>query len=692
MTSLRARVSGNSEREGEAPVALKAAEEVRTDRGQPIHAQDEAPIPEPPIRSGAGAILFSVTLALFWAGAAGAFLWGYYGLEGLRSLGPHLIAFAVIMTFLPPFLFVACAFALARALTMVDTAQRLAAAADRLTRADDGAVESAQRLGRAVRRELDSLSHGLDSAFNRMRALENVLEERIAQLDDANARADVKSQAIAARLRDEREGIETLTHSIEIAAGNASETLAGRAAQLETLIGQVGEELKAAGQLLDTQSTQFREAAAKAAEAPFSAAVELDEKAKLIETAADNAVSRAEFVLGRQERQRTAMNELVARLNAEGVHFEKVLKAQKAAIEHASEMLSKEAAHLNALTEEGFGRVEATMASASERAAKITAGFGHDAGQVRAAAEAAATAMSRLIGSLREAMKNAQELMEQTTADAKVRSKNFVGEAMESSDQLLRAAAKVAEQTEKARAALAHAAQEAERHFVAIPGVAQQEAQRVREAMRSETERMLDMSARTLATLRSHASSTKTNGAPAQGDGSPETIGDGLRGVARRMTAPRRKNDAAPKSRFELSDVLAAAESPDDKKPALRPNAISALGSLQAALSDLASDLETAMDESDSTELWRRYLDGDRSAFARKFAKSIGPETVDRITQLYRDNSRFHAAADAYLEEFETLLARARESDRDGFLASTMLSADTGKIYLVVAYALGRLE
>jgi hypothetical protein len=494
-----------------------------------------------------------------------------------------------------------------------------------------------------------------------------------------------------------REGIEELAARLDEASLRAAELLAGKSAALKAMIEAAGSELKAAGQTLDSQADQFRAAAQNAAQAPQSAAVELDRQAKSIQAVGEAAAARAEFVLARQERQRIAMLDLLARLNQDADAFQLAMEKHHATVEKSATVMTGEAQRLNDLAAEGVARIDAAAAGASERSTQHAAGFQRDAEQVKQTVDTVTAGILALMQTLREAAANAQALISDSTAEAKRRSAEMVGEAMAQCEQLLRAASSVAEEADKARDQLSQAAETAERHIVSLPGIATKEAQRVRETVRAETEQILDISARAIATLQSrsrHRAGEPEALSRAGGPAAPESMGEGLRGLARRITGPKRKNESRPaepvSGSYSLSAVLAAADAGGQKSPRHQGN-VASLAGLQTMLADLAGDLSDLGDHSADPALWRRYLDGDRAVFARTLAGAMGPESIDRIAALYRDNPRFHDAADTYLAEFESMLMRAREGDRDGFFASTLLSADTGKLYLAIAYALGRL-
>jgi delta 1-pyrroline-5-carboxylate dehydrogenase len=175
-----------------------------------------------------------------------------------------------------------------------------------------------------------------------------------------------------------------------------------------------------------------------------------------------------------------------------------------------------------------------------------------------------------------------------------------------------------------------------------------------------------------------------------------EPEAEGLKGLARKLTA-RKSPDRNPRDSktWEMKTLLAAAEQDGGAVPArsdrMGLNTAATLGALELALADMAIDLSALDNSQPGDEDWKRYLAGDRAVFARRLADTIDDQAVERITTLYRDDKRFHDAADAYLAEFENLLARARQGDGGGLLTSTLLSADTGKVYLAIAYALGRL-
>jgi hypothetical protein len=531
--------------------------------------------------------------------------------------------------------------------------------------------------------EVESLSGSLDAAA--ARAHEN-LAGRAAQMKNTVETAEgVLHQRV-----------EALAEALIAAAARASETVAGRTAQLKATLETVEGTLKMAAQSLDVQAAGFRAAANAAADAPLAAATELGRAAGRIQEASDAAMGRAEFVLARHEKHRAGLNEQLQKLKDDADAFETALSQQRSSMESALAALTAEAQKFESAAGDAERHLDLMMANAASRAGQLTAAFATESEKLRQTGEAAAKVLGALVANLNDAGTGAQALIADSTNRAKQEARLLVGEAMAECERLLRGAGEMQSEAGRIRELLAGTADNLERHLLRLPGLAQEEAKRVRLLVATETEQILDLSARTLSTIHSRASHKPAAAPPPsdpQAPPAPEPEPEGLKALARKLTARPRKKDAPADSKsWEMKALLAAVESGEAENRALRPGNAAALGALELALADLAVDL-SALDEAaePADEDWKRYLAGDRAVFARKLAGAIDAQAVDRIATLYRDDERFHAAADSYLGEFETLLAKAREGDGGGLLTSTMLSADTGKIYLAIAYALGRL-
>ncbi len=145
---------------------------------------------------------------------------------------------------------------------------------------------------------------------------------------------------------------------------------------------------------------------------------------------------------------------------------------------------------------------------------------------------------------------------------------------------------------------------------------------------------------------------------------------------------------AAPASAFDrgqagwLSSLLAAASRDEPAAPS--PKAAETLDALALEISGL-------VDNAAAVEMWDRWRRGDTAAVSRRLYTEAGQQAFDEIRRRYRSDPPFRDTTTRYMQEFERLLAKVSQSDRDGAQWRAYLLSNTGKVYTILAHASGRL-
>lgn len=109
-------------------------------------------------------------------------------------------------------------------------------------------------------------------------------------------------------------------------------------------------------------------------------------------------------------------------------------------------------------------------------------------------------------------------------------------------------------------------------------------------------------------------------------------------------------------------------------------------------LQAIAIDLCRFLEDDPPHDLLKRYRNGERNVFARRLAGSLGSEHLQMIAQKHRTDREFRDTVDRYVQQFETLLEHTARNDRDNVLVETYLASQTGKVYMTLATATGRLS
>ncbi|MGH6735699.1 MAG: hypothetical protein ACRECX_06420 [Methyloceanibacter sp.] len=103
-------------------------------------------------------------------------------------------------------------------------------------------------------------------------------------------------------------------------------------------------------------------------------------------------------------------------------------------------------------------------------------------------------------------------------------------------------------------------------------------------------------------------------------------------------------------------------------------------------------ELARAIDARNAADVWYRLRAGERGVLGRHIYSYEGQATFDEISTRYDREGEFRNTVDRYIGDFERLLAEAEQSDPAGHMLQNYLTSETGRVYLLLAHASGRLR
>lgn len=147
-----------------------------------------------------------------------------------------------------------------------------------------------------------------------------------------------------------------------------------------------------------------------------------------------------------------------------------------------------------------------------------------------------------------------------------------------------------------------------------------------------------------------------------------------------------RVDDLATHLERRVAEAREQAEERTDNEFARR------LALLTESLHSAAIDVDKILSSEVSDTAWSAYLRGDRGVFTRRAVRLIDNGEARDIAQTYENDPEFFELVNRYIHDFESMLRTVLSTRDGGVMGVTLLSSETGKLYVALAQAIERLR
>lgn len=142
---------------------------------------------------------------------------------------------------------------------------------------------------------------------------------------------------------------------------------------------------------------------------------------------------------------------------------------------------------------------------------------------------------------------------------------------------------------------------------------------------------------------------------------------------------------AAANPNWTLGDLLARASHNTDPAPPVKAAEPSSGAPINLEVIAGALDPET------TAAIWSRFRSGQRGIMVRSIYSNEGRTMFDEVVRRYATEAGFRATVDRFLADFERVLRDSEQRDPTGRTVDGHLGSPSGRVYLFLSHASGRL-
>ncbi len=519
--------------------------------------------------------------------------------------------------------------------------------------------EYARALDAALANRAQALDYQL---VERTRSLDEAFGERLRLFDESIMRS---TSAIDTAVVDKTQA---LTNALDAHAISFRETIGKQASDLDESLMHGINSVRRASENITRQSIKAMEGLAG--------------QSDLLKNISENLLNQISGVTGRFESQGQQIMKAANALETANFKIDKTLQNRHAELTQTLDLLSGKAEEFSSFVGDYSSTMEGSLSEADLRAR----------GELERMRAHTSAESERTLEDLRHRLTSVSTTM---TTELGSLSNRFAATSEEMRQQAARATADIAAEQARLRS-------EVER----LPVAAHESSEGMRRALHDQIKALDQLSQlasrsavqRDVTPPPHHQSEAlpATPHAPPRAHEQARSITSLSSTIAQELGNRQRQRGAPPDNRegWSLGDLLARASRDEDGHGQAQGQPQGHAGAPRPAPAAFNLDLEAiarALDPATAAAIWQRLRSGQRGVMVRSIYGNEGRAVFDDISHRCRNDGELSRTVGRYLADFERIITESDQRDPSGRLSHGQLVSDTGRVYLFLAHASGRL-